>query len=167
MCLNILLARIANTALWFWPCSALLPVAVTSKNIKKKSFLLLSTQWPPNNYRGDYGGHLHSSSRGGGAACCRTTPKFFANVMLGPVLYLPEFPSEQGEHKQPGLQHLHLLQHKSTSVINIPIPMSSWIFIFNIAENSDFTSPSQHIKNVICYNSPCSRSGGEVRWKNP
>lgn len=73
--------------------------------------------------------------------------KVFARVTLDAVLYLPGFLLEQGEHNEPCLQPLHLLQHKSTSVVNTPIPMSSWIFIFNIAENLDFTSPSQHIRN--------------------
>lgn len=68
--------------------------------------------------------------------------KVFASVMLDPVLHLPEFLLEQGEQEDPGLQHLHLLQHKSTLVVNTPISMSSWIFIFNTAENLDFTSPS-------------------------
>lgn len=114
------------------------------------TFVLLSTPWPPNRYRGDYGSHLPSSSRGGGTAHHRTTPNFFASVTLDPVLYLPEFPLEQGEHKKLDLKHLHVLQHKSTSVINVPISMPRWIFNFNIAENLYFTSTSQHIRNVIC-----------------
>lgn len=83
--------------------------------------------------------------------------------MLDSVRYDPEFPSEQSECKQAGLQHVHLFQHKSTSVVNIPISMSSWIFIFSVAENLDFTSPSECVTNVISCNSHCSCSGEEAR----
>lgn len=93
--------------------------------------------------------------------------KFVADIVLDPGRYHPEFPPEQSKRNQPGLQHVHLFQHKSTSVVNIPIAMSTWIFIFSIAENLDFTSPSECVRNVISCNSHCSCSGEEERWKNP
>lgn len=93
--------------------------------------------------------------------------KFVVDSVLDPVRYHPEFPPEQSECKQPDLQHVHLFQHKSTSVVYIPISMSSWIFIFSVAENLDFTSPSECVRNVISCNSHCSCSGEEARWKNP
>lgn len=34
---------------------------------------------------------------------------------------------------------MHLFQHKPTAVANNPFPTSSWIFIFCIGENLDFT----------------------------
>lgn len=60
--------------------------------------------------------------------CSSQNYTVFASVMSYPVLYLPEFLLEQDEHNKWGIQPLHLLQHESTSVVNTPIPTSSWIF---------------------------------------
>lgn len=115
-------------------------------------FLLLSTHWSPNNYRRDYGGYAPYSPRGWGIGHQRTTPKLVADIVFDPVRYHPEFPSQQSEGKEPGLQHVHLFQHKCTSIV---------------AENLDFTNPSECVKNVISCNSHHSCSGEEARWKNP
>lgn len=54
---------------------------------------------------------------------------------------------------------------KTISVVNSPISMSSWIFIFLVAENLDFASPSECVRNVITCNSHCTSSGEKARWK--
>lgn len=159
------LACTANIAFYYLPWNT----AICGRYGREKitTFPLLSTQWPPNIYRGNYRGYVPSFPRGWGIGHQRITIKFVVDIVLDPVRYHPEFPSEQSECKQPALQHVHLFPHKSPSAVNTPISTSSWIFIFSVVENLDFSSPSECIRNVIACNSYCSRSGEEARWKNP